>query len=410
MKSAFKRTPHRTKDVFKKGMAALLCGCLAWGSVFVTPALAADEAAEDAAASEESSQAQLDLTAKSAILIEGATGKVLYEQNADEKMPPASITKVMTLLLVMEALDEGTIKLTDQVTASAHACSMGGTQIWLEENEQMSVEDLLKATAVVSANDASVALGEFLSGSEEAFVKRMNDRARELGMTNTTFKNATGLDAEGHLSTARDISIMSRELLKHKDITKYTTIWMDSLRDGKSSLVNTNKLVRFYEGATGLKTGTTDGAGACLSASATRNGMELIAVTMGSATSDERFASARKLLDYGFGNFTVYTPQVDQTQLLPVKVLRGVESGVAVEAPELSSVVVQKGKEKEITQSLTMVEDVQAPVEKGQVVGKITVSMGEEKLGEYPVKTVSAVKKLDIWTALGRLWTALLSS
>ena len=410
MKSAFKRTPHRTKDVFKKGMAALLCGCLAWGSVFITPALAADEAAEDAAASEESSQAQLDLAAKSAILIEGATGKVLYEQNADEKMPPASITKVMTLLLVMEALDEGAIKLTDQVTASAHACSMGGTQIWLEENEQMSVEDLLKATAVVSANDASVALGEFLSGSEEAFVKRMNDRARELGMTNTTFKNATGLDAEGHLSTARDISIMSRELLKHKDITKYTTIWMDSLRDGKSSLVNTNKLVRFYEGATGLKTGTTDGAGACLSASATRNGMELIAVTMGSATSDERFASARKLLDYGFGNFTVYTPQVDQTQLLPVKVLRGVESGVAVEAPELSSVVVQKGKEKEITQSLTMVEDVQAPVEKGQVVGKITVSMGEEKLGEYPVKTVSAVKKLDIWTALGRLWTALLSS
>ena len=352
-------------------------------------------------------QTKLDLPAKSAILIEGTTGKVLYEQNADEKMPPASITKVMTLLLVMEALDSGKIKLTDKVTASKHACSMGGTQIWLEENEQMSVEDLLKATAVVSANDASVALGEFLAGSEETFVQQMNARAKELGMKNTVFHNATGLDADGHVSTARDIAIMSRELLKHKDITKYTTIWMDSLRDGKNSLVNTNKLIRFYQGATGLKTGTTDGAGACLSASATRNGMDLIAVTMGSANSDERFASARKLLDYGFGNYAVYTPPVDQTELLPVKVLRGVDTGVAVEAPTLQGVVIPKGKEKEITQTLTMVNDVQAPVEKGQVVGKIVVKMGDQQLGEYPVKAATAVEKLSFWVAFGRLLQAL---
>lgn len=285
---------------------------------------------------------KLELPAKSVILIEGSTGKVLYEENADDKMPPASITKIMTLLLVMEALDAGKINLSDKVTASEHACSMGGTQIWLEPNEQMTVEELLKATAVVSANDAAVALGELIAGSESAFAFMMNEKAKSLGMKNTTFKNATGLDADGHLSTARDISIMSRELLKHRAITKYTTIWMDSLRDGKNELVNTNKLIRFYKGATGLKTGTTDGAGACLSASAARDGMELIAVTMGSANSKERFASARSLLDYGFSGFSVVKPKTEASLLKPVKVLGGVSENVEVYTDELTGTVVKK--------------------------------------------------------------------
>ena len=235
-------------------------------------------------------------------------------------MPPASITKIMTLPMVIEALDAGTITLETAVTCSPHAASMGGAQIWLEPGEQMTVHELLKATAISSANDAAVALGELISGSEEAFVARMNERAGELGMKNTTFQNATGLDAQGHLTTARDIAVMSQALLSHPLITEYSTVWMDSLRNGETQLVNTNKLIRFYEGATGLKTGTTDKAGYCVTASAKKNGMELVAVILDGQTSDLRFSAAKALLNYGFANYELANPDIGSEALLSVDV------------------------------------------------------------------------------------------
>ena len=353
------------------------------------------------------SASSLEIPAKSAILIEQTTGKILYEMNADEKMPPASITKIMTMLLVMEALDAGQIHLEDMVTASPHACSMGGTQIWLEPNEQMSVHDLLKATAVASANDAAVALGELLAGSEEAFVDMMNQRAAELGMTNTTFQNATGLDAEGHLTTARDIAIMSRELLKHEKITEYTTIWMDSVRDGKNELVNTNKMVRFYEGATGLKTGTTDGAGSCLSASATRSGLSLIAVTLGSATSADRFTSCRKLLDYGFAAYCVVTPKPVDDQIGSVKVERGVDNQVEVEYTLPDNLLIPKGSEEKLEQSVTLQESVEAPVELGQELGKVIITLDGEEIGSYPLTAKKAVERMTFGKAMERLFKSM---
>ena len=255
----------------------------------------------------------LEVEAPSALLMEKETGTVLFAKDEHAKLEPASVTKVMTLLLVMEAIDAGTLHYDDIVTASAHACSMGGSQIWLEENEQMSVSDMLKAVCVVSANDCAVALAEAVAGSEEAFVDRMNQRAAELGMADTTFKNATGLPAEGHVTSAYDIALMSRELvLNHPDIRDYSTIWMDTLRDGAFQLSNTNKLIRFYDGATGLKTGSTDSALYCLSATAERDGMELIAVVMHAPTSDDRFESAKALLNFGFANYTLLTVYPDQ--------------------------------------------------------------------------------------------------
>ena len=265
----------------------------------------------------------LTITAKSAILTERSTGTVLFEHDADKQMPPASITKVMTLLLVFEAMDAGKFTMETEIVASEHACSMGGSQIWLEPGEAFTVNELLKAAAISSANDACVALGEAVSGSEETFVELMNERAAELGMKNTVFKNCTGLDAEGHLSTARDIAIMSAELLRHPEIKNYSTVWMDSLRGGKTELTNTNRLVRFYKGCTGLKTGSTDGAGCCLSASAERDGMELISVTLGSPNTDERFAAGRKLLDYGFANFALVKMTPPEEYLAPIPVAHG---------------------------------------------------------------------------------------
>ena len=250
----------------------------------------------------------ISISAKSAILVERSTGRVLFEYEADKQMPPASITKIMTLLLVMEAIESGKLNFETEVTASEHACSMGGSQIWLEPGEVFTVHELLKAATIASANDACVALAEAVSGSEEAFVELMNQRAAELGMENTVFKNSTGLDAEGHVSTAKDIAKMSAALLSHEKIKEYSTVWMDSLRNGETELTNTNKLVRFYKGCTGLKTGSTDEAGCCLAASAERGGMELVSVTLGSPNTDERFAAGRKLLDYGFANFAVAKP------------------------------------------------------------------------------------------------------
>lgn len=348
------------------------------------------------------------LPAKSAILMDQQTGKVLFEQNADEQLPPASITKVMTLLLVMEAIDSGKITLEDQVTATEYPCSMGGSQIWLEPGEVMTVHELLKAAAIASANDASAQLGEYIAGSVDAFVSMMNTRAAELGMVNTHFVNPTGLDDEGHLTTARDIAIMSRELMSHPLITEYSTIWMDSLRDGQTELVNTNKLVRFYNGATGLKTGTTNGAGSCLSATATRDDLGLISVVMGSPTSNDRFSAARGLLDWGFANYQSAAPPSIQSQLVPVEVIRGTEGEVNVTYDDPGRFVVEKGTQDSITQEVTMVENVQAPVEKGQTLGRVDVVINGEIVGSYNLVAENEVERMTFGNAFTRLTEKLL--
>ena len=297
--------------------------------------------------------AEDSIPAKSAILMDQQSGRVLFEQNADEPVAPASITKIMTLLLVIEALEEGKISLEDKVVTSELAASMGGSQIWLEPGEEMTVDELLRAVAIASANDASVALAEHVAGSEPAFIERMNKRAAQLGMQNTRFLNCTGLDEEGHVTTARDVAIVSRELISHPMIIEYSTIWMDELRNGETQLVNTNKLVRFYPGATGLKTGTTSIAGSCLSATATRDGLSLVAVVMGAPNSDSRFAAARGLLDYGFANYVSVTPPSIADRLTPVKVLHGVKDSVMPVYTSPGSIVVEKELEDKIEQVIT---------------------------------------------------------
>ena len=322
------------------------------------------------AVNEDDEKSKMSFDCKSAVLMEAETGKILFEQNADEALPPASVTKIMTLLLVMEAIEEGKIDYTDMVSASANACSMGGSQIYLKEGEQMSVEDLLKSVVIASANDAAVALAEYVLGTEEAFVERMNERAAELGMTSTTFENTNGLDdtATKHLTSARDIALMSRELLKHKKITEYSSIWMDTIRDGAFGLTNTNRLVRFYKGATGLKTGSTSKAGFCISATASRDGIDLICVIMGAESRDIRNAAAVSLLDWGFANFSVYKDEAKR--LTDLKVLCGVRSQCEVVSEGFSAVLSRADIEKiEIVTELP--EALAAPIEKGSVVGKI---------------------------------------
>lgn len=381
----------------KRLMAILICIMLLIGGM---PVFAEDEA--DLTALETAAPVDEGLPAKSAILVEQQTGLVLYEKNADEALPPASITKIMTLLLTMEALENGKIALEDMVTCSAHAASMGGSQIWLEEGEQLSVDDLLKATAISSANDASVALAEYIAGSEEAFVEMMNERAKQLDMTNTHFENASGLDAPGHASTARDIAEMSRTLLNYPLITEYSSIWMTDLRGGETQLVNTNKLVRFYEGCTGLKTGTTDGAGSCLSASAIKKGMSLVAVTMGSNTSANRFAAARGLLDYGFANYSrVEIPAIEGVE--PMKVKRGVAPQVDVVCEPPEAVIVRSSDKNKIEQEATLLTDVEAPVEAGQLLGKVVVHVGGTKVYEYNLVAATAVDRMTFGKAFKKL-------
>lgn len=344
----------------------------------------------------------LDIKAKSAILLEPYSGQILYEMNADELLPPASITKIMSLLLIMEAIDSGALKLEDVVTGSAHAASMGGSQIWLEEGESMTVDDLLKATVIASANDATVALAEAIAGSEEGFVALMNERAGELGMQSTVFKNATGLDADGHLSTAHDVALMSAALIKFPLIKKYSTVWMDTLRDGQSELVNTNKLVRFYEGTTGLKTGTTSGAGYCLSATAQRNGMELVAVIMSGNTSQDRFEGAKKLLDYGFANFcyTKVTPDLNDVHALPVE--DGESRFVNIEPKGDFGALLQKSHSQSITQKPVFKENLTAPIKKGKSLGVIEIYSGDTQIGAVDIVASETVKKMRFSTAL--LW------
>ena len=344
---------------------------------------------------------QLDIKAKSAILMEVNTGKILYEANADEKLPPASITKIMSLLLVMEAIDSGKMSVEDVITASEHACSMGGSQIWLEPGEAMTVDDLLKAAVIASANDATVALGEQIAGSEEGFVAMMNARAKELGMTNTNFINATGLDAEGHISSAHDVAIMSAELIKHDLIKNYSTVWMDSLRGGESELVNTNKLVRFYEGTTGLKTGTTSGAGYCLSATAERNGLELVAVIMSGDTSNDRFNGAKKLLDYGFANYEYASikPELDKTEL---NIKNGVAPKVKIIAKNNFDALLKKSETAAVTQQLNLKQNLEAPVKKDEVVGTVDFYLNDEIIGQVEVVADESVDKMSFLTAF--LW------
>lgn len=356
---------------------------------------------------EETQTLAQSLSCKSAILMEVSSGQVLMEKNADEKLPPASITKIMTLLLVMEELEIGSITLEDKVTASREASSKGGSQIWLKEGEVMTVHELLKATAVASANDASTALAEYISGDETAFVTTMNNRAYELGMTNTNFENCSGLDdtAENHYSTARDIAIMSRELMKHEKIKEYTTIWMDSLRNGETELVNTNKLVRFYEGTTGLKTGTTSKAGHCLSATAQRDGMELVAVVLGCDNSTDRFEDAKKLLNWGFANYSIYEPQIDMSLITDVTVLCGEQDIIKPIVKNPNPILIKKGTEDQITQRVDICIDVEAPVEKGQKLGAVYFEKDGEVLANCAIVSENKVEKRGIFFVFTILWS-----
>ncbi len=353
----------------------------------------------------------VEIKAKAAVLMDASTGKVLMKYNENERLYPASVTKIMPLLLICEAIDEGRISLSDVVTVTGSAASKGGSQIWLKEGEQMTVDELLKATAVYSANDACTALGEYIAGSDEAFVKLLNERASQLGMTNTHFENCTGLDdtTENHLTTALDVAIMSRELLKHELITNYTTIWMDSLRNGQTELVNTNKLVRFYDGTTGLKTGTTSKAGCCVSASAKRDGTHLIAVVMGSENSTDRFETAKAMLNYGFANYTTVTPVIDKSLIPNVGVINGVEEEIIPVIPKFSPVLIEKGREGDITQTIDLAVDVAAPVEKGQVLGTVTFMLGDEKIGVYNLTAPDAVECLTFGIIFKRIINAIVS-
>ena len=346
---------------------------------------------------------RLEIKAKSVILMEPVTGKVLYEDNQDEKLPPASITKIMSLLLVMEAIDRGDISLETVVTASEHASSMGGSQIWLKAGESMTVNDLLKATVIASANDACVALGELVAGSEEGFVAMMNERAAELGMTNTHFENCTGLDAEGHLTTAYDVAVMSSALIKHSMIKDYSTVWMDSLRDGKSELVNTNKLVRFYEGTTGLKTGTTATAKYCLSATAQRSGLELVAVVMSADSTADRFNGAKKLLDYGFANYNFSSVGAELAGDTAVRVNKGTEKSVKVSTGENLNVLLPKSVSGKLERTVNLSKSVTAPVKKGDVLGTVTISVNGEELGEIPLTAAEDVQRLAFALSFGRI-------
>ena len=341
---------------------------------------------------------ELDLAGKSALLMDVNTGTILYESNAHEKLAPASVTKVMTMLLIMEAVDSGKIALTDMVTASEAAAAKGGSQIYLKVGETMSVSDMLKSIAVSSANDCACAMAEHIAGSEPAFVDMMNAKARELGMNDTNFVNCTGLDdsegTENHRTSAYDIAVMSRELLKnHPLIKNYTTIWMDTVRNGTFGLSNTNKLIRFYSGATGLKTGFTSGAGYCLSATALRDGMELIAVVMGAETSQARNAACKSLLDYGFANFAVVTPELTEVADVPVKLGRA--EAVTVQLGDAAGLLIDKAQKSGITTEVATEESVTAPVSQGQRIGTLTVKAGEQVLSEVPLVAAEGVDRLS---------------
>ena len=350
---------------------------------------------------------QLDIPCRNAILISIDTGDILYEKEPDAEVPMASITKIMTLLLTLEAVEAGKISMTDIVPISEHAFNMGGSQIWLEPGEQFTLDELIKAICVCSANDAAVAVAEFVGGSEPVFAEMMNARAAELGMTHTRFVNACGLDAEGHYSSARDVAAMSLALLRHPKILEYSGIWMDTLRGGETQLTNTNKMLKSYAGITGLKTGTTNGAGVCISASAVRDGMGLLAVVLGSPSSKERFASATAMLDYGFATFEAGAfPQI-AGRADTLRVTGGVEQQVALDYTVPEKMLLKKGEGQTLTAAVVLPEKLDAPVAAGTQVASVTLKAGEEILGEYPVTTRSEVPQMDWGTALSLLTKAL---
>ena len=337
----------------------------------------------------------LNLESGSAILIEQTTGQILYAHNIHEQLRPASVTKVMSILLIMEALDSGKISLTDSVPCSENAASMGGSQIWLDPRETLTVDEMLKAICVASANDCVVAMAEYIAGSEDAFVQMMNDKAKTLGMSDTTFKNCHGLDEDGHVTSSYDIALMSRELLnKHPDVTKYTTIWTDELRDGKSQLSNTNRLIKTYTGATGLKTGSTGLALYNLSASATRNNLSLIAVIMKAPSTKVRFAEATKLLDYGFNTFSFKEFGKQDTVVKTINVSKGIQTTVDAVLEKTSGALIEKGKESSIEENITLEESVSAPIEKGQKLGEISFSINGETLASVNIVAKENVDKI----------------
>lgn len=348
----------------------------------------------------------LSIKAKSYCLMEPRTGKMLFEYNSETQVAPASITKIMSLLIVMEAIENEVLTLGTKISTSEHAASMGGSQIWLEPYEEMTVDELLRASVIASANDATVALAEAISGSEEAFVSLMNERAKELGMKNTTFKNACGLDEDGHMTTAKDVAIMASALIKHDLIKKYSTVWMDALRDGKSELTNTNKLIRYYNGATGLKTGTTSKAGCSVAATAERDGMELVAVVMGGETSNERFTGAKKLLDYGFANwsFISLTPELKDFGSIPIS--KGMQKQIAADSNGGAiDLLLPKGKQDKITQTIELNSKIEAPIKTGDVIGKAIFILEEKQIGELPIYSANTVEKVTFLNALGLILT-----
>ena len=350
----------------------------------------------------------LSLSCASAVLMEKETGSLLFEENAHEKLEPASVTKIMTLLLIMEAVDSGRLSLEDTVTVSAYAAGMGGSQVYLEEGEQMSVGEMIKCVTVVSGNDCAVALAEHLAGSETAFVSLMNQRAQELGMADTTFLNCTGLPAQGHVTSAYDIALMSRELiLNHPSIRQYTTIWMDSIRGGEFGLTNTNRLIRFYPGATGLKTGSTDSALYCMSATAERDGMELIAVVMKAPSTSQRFEDAKALLDYGFANYTLASVYPD-SPLAPVEVLLGAQGQVQPQLQRECKLLVRRGEESQISTRLTLAKRVEAPVDEGQILGQLEVYVGDELRDTIPILAAQGVDRLSVPGIFSQLLSRLL--
>ena len=346
----------------------------------------------------------LEVTAPSAVLMEASTGQVLFEKEAHQQRPCASITKVMTLCLTFEAIDSGRLSLDQTLTASAHAASMGGSDIWLEEGESMTVDDLLKATVIMSANDAAVVLAEAVAGSEDAFVAKMNEKALSLGMNDTTFKNCNGLDEEGHLTSAYDVALMSRELIRHEKIFDYTLTWMDSVRDGATQLVNTNKLIRSYQGITGLKTGTTGQAGSCITATAQRDGLELIAVVLGADSTEHRFQDAAALLDYGFANWKITVPESPALERVPVA--RGMVPDVGAQAEESPKLLLEAGETGQV-ETQVLWRELTAPVAKGDWIGTVRYSLNGETLAETKITAAEDVAEVTFTAALGYLLQAL---
>ena len=396
MKNKFKRIGNKS-SVFKGVLIRLL-------TAFIAGSIALASFSVLAAAKDSISAAVVSVSdCKAAILMDAATGRVLYEKNPNEALPPASVTKIMTLLLVMEAIEAGKINYNDMVSASAHACSMGGSQIYLKEGEQMSVEDLLKSVVISSANDAAVALAEYVSGSEEAFVVKMNEKAKELKMNSTRFENTNGLDdtTEAHLTSARDIAIMSRELIKHKRITEYSSIWMDTIRSGSFGLTNTNRLVRFYKGATGLKTGSTAKAGFCISATAERDGLHLICVIMGSSTKDARNSLAASLLDFGFAGWSVV--HFDAAVLDPIAVSGAAVNTTVLKKPAFSALV-RRDDIKQIKETLSLPKALSAPLTLDQAIGEAVYSVGDQEIGRTQITVGESIPRISFAVLFSRMF------